>query len=745
MKNNQRSLGTRACGGDEAGRPDAATRRHRRVATVARWVLCALFGVVLSADAAHGAEAVDDFARLRTELAHRQRRIILNNDGCDALYFPQDQAPTAENFLALRTSPLADSQVDTVFYCTISAGFGNFTHRTQIGHLLTRQVADELNIPNHFNLTQTLVDQGTDPLELVVAWCHAHGKECFWSMRMNDTHDAAHRPDKPYPLFPPLKAEHPEYLVGALDRVPRYGPWSSVNYGREEIRELAFRFVEEACQKYDLDGIELDFCRHLCYFPSVAFGGEASEAERDLMTALMARIRRATDAAGRRRGRPILVAIRVPDSPAYARAVGLDWETWLQDGLVDLLIGGFYFRLNPWQQLVEAGHRHGVAVYAGLSESRVRDEVPPFNRNSAASYRGRAMQAWRAGVDGIYLFNYFNPRGEILREIGALDTLQAVDRDYFATVRNRDPNSYLADGRRFLSLPQVTPMNKLNVPVGQTQTVELTIGEDAASLDSAEFDAALCLRAAGSAGFAVELNGTRLGEPVASGVWTRYATPGSLLRPGVNRVALTASPPTKTSRTGDWDVIYEANQMPAPPWTSDRLKENLECELREGALRIADRGSAGGDYFYWSYPWNADPDREAVVEARVKVVSGWSNVIVSNGRAYERLALYPDRIGLYEARIEHPLDTTGDFHAYRIVLQGSDIRVFVDDVLRLDGRGRFTTPPVGRNDVRFGAANSPSLGETLWQSVRLRYAVGQATLDDLVLSVRRASAPKDGN
>jgi hypothetical protein len=685
------------------------------------------------------ADSSDDLGRQRRELAHRQRRIILNNDGCDGLYFPKNQEPTAEDFLALRTSPLADSQVDAVFYCTISAGFGNFTHRTQVGHRLVRQVAEELDIPGKRNLTQTLIDRGTDPLQLVTDWCHAHGKECFWSMRMNDTHDAAHRPAKPYPLFPPLKVEHPEWLVGALDRVPRHGPWSSVDYGREEVRELAFRFVEEVCQNYDVDGVELDFCRHLCYFPSVAFGGQASADECQQITELMTRIRRMTEAEGRRRGRPILVAIRVPDCAQYSRAVGLDWEAWLSANLVDLLIGGFYFQLNPWESLVAAGQRHGVAVYAGLSESRVRGDAPPFSRNSAESYRGRAMRAWQAGVDGIYLFNYFNPQGSFLREIGEPESLRKLDKIYYATIRNRDPNSYLAEGRRFLNVPVLTPQNGLAVPVGQTQTIALRVGDDLATSGSEAVSATLHLQTSGAAGFGVRLNGTPLDNPASSGVWTQYPVPPSVLRPGSNQVALTALASQTPQAADAWNVIYQGPELPAAPWSSDRRKENLECVVENGALRIADRGTAAGDYFYWTYPWNAAPDREAVVEARVQVVSGWNNLIVCNGQAYERVSLYPDRIALYEAKLESRMDTTDGFHTYRVVLQGNDIRVFVDDDLRLDGRGTFTSPLPGRNDVRFGAANSPSQGEAYWQSVKMRYAAGQAVLSDLVLSVRHGT------
>jgi hypothetical protein len=682
---------------------------------------------------------MDAFTQRRKELAHRKRRIILNNDGCDALYFPKDREVTPESFLALRTSPLAGSQVDTVFYCSISAGFSNFTHHTKVGHVLTRQVGDELEVAGMTNIAQPLIDQGTDPLKLVADWCHGSATECFWSMRMNDTHDAAHRPNKPYPLFPPLKLEHPEYLVGSLDNVPKYGPWSSVDYGRPEIRDLAYRFIEEVCRNYEVDGIEMDFCRHLCYFKSVAYGGEASDAERGMMTDLLRRVRAMTDEVGRQRGRPILIAIRVPDSVDYCRAVGLDLERWLADGLTDLLVGGFYFQLNPWESLVELGRKHGVAVYAGLDESRVRGDAKPFSRNSTETYRARAARAWQAGVDGLYLFNYFNPKGGFLREIGDPETLRELDKTYYATVRNGNPNAYLADGRRFQTIPILAPDSPLGIRNGEAATVDLRVGDDLNAAKAAGLapTVALHLQAPAAEQLSVRLNGAKLATPKQAGLWTEFAVDPGLLKQGANSVQLTAVPTQPPKIGGEaWNVVFTGDRKPEPPWSSDSTKADLVCEVQDGALLLADRGTADGDYLYYAYPWNIDPAEETVVEARVKVVSGWNNLIVANGVAYDRVALYPDHIGFYEAKLQYRMDTTDDFHTYRVVLKGNDLRVFVDGELRLDGTGKFTKPLPGRNDLRVGAANSGSLGEALWQSVKLRFASAFVSVYDLVLSVR---------
>jgi len=123
----------------------------------------------------------------------------------------------------VRTTPLLQTQVETLSYCTICSGFSNLTHRTKIGHILVapRSEPDRVNIVGH------LIEQGTDPLEVMVKFCHANGLEIFWSMRMNDTHDAASKPGKPHQLLPKLKKDRPELMVGAYENKPRYGTWTA--------------------------------------------------------------------------------------------------------------------------------------------------------------------------------------------------------------------------------------------------------------------------------------------------------------------------------------------------------------------------------------------------------------------------------------------------------------------------------------------------------------------------------------
>lgn len=686
--------------------------------------------------------SIDELREARTKLAKRKRRIIANNDGCDCLYYPGKEDATPEGFLKLRTTELADTHVDTIAYCTISSGFGHFTHNTKVGTVLVRQSGDYGIHPDKRNATQEFIDQGKDVLQLVTEYGHAHGMEVLWSMRMNDTHDVAHTPEKPYLLFPTWKEEHPDWLVGDhVKRTPR-GRWSSVNYAVPEVRDLAFGFIDEVCRSYDVDGVELDFFRHLCYFPSVANGGTASDEEREMMTGLMRRVRAMTEAVGVEKQKPLLVCVRVTDSVEFNRDMGLDIEQWLKEGLVDLLATTCYFRLNPWSASVELGHKYGVRVYPCLSDSRMKGETR-FRRSSYESYRGRAMNAWAAGADGLHVFNHFNPRSSVWRELGDHETLRTQSKLYFVTVRDGSPNSWLAGGDKYRTIPMLGPSCPVVLTQSKPLSVTITVGDDVDLVRKTGWEPSFTChlsvpRVTRPDELSVKVNGRPLtGGTIVDG-WLDLSVPAGCVKQGENEVEMALVTPAAGVEGQPWSFVYEGTAKPDKPWTRDPGSERTEERLEDGALFIADRGTVSGDYHYYRYPWGAAPGGQAVVEARVKVVSGSSFLIVANGASGERLGLWPDHIDLFHnTTLRYDMDTTDDYHTYRLVMDGEDLQVFVDGELRISAPGGLK--PRGayrRNEVCFGAANSGMLGEAYWQSVKAR--LDTQSCNDLVISVTYA-------
>lgn len=483
----------------------------------------------------------DNLAARRVASA-RKRRIILNNDGNEPVYL--STAPTPEEILAYRTAPFVGSQVDTVFYCTWSSGFGLFTHLTDVGQVFTTTEAMFRD-----NKMQAFAEAGVDPLHVMNRFCHENEIEFFWSMRMNDTHDGQGADYAAVMLRANrLKTEHPEFLIGTEVSKPRYGNWTAVDYGREEIRELAFRYVEEVCTRYDVDGVELDFFRHPVYFQGPARGFPATGAEREMMTSLVRRIRGRMDEQTERRGRPILLAVRAPDNVEYCRQIGLDIEAWFAEDLVDLYVPSGYVRLSPWVDSVRLAHRYGVSVYPALDESRVVEEgehdvtaghlMRPRGRYE--TYRARASEVLASGADGVYLYNYFDPKSPILREIGEMATMEKLSRTYYA--------SYLGAGRiagdgfphePFMRIPALNPGAPIPLYPGRVE--RLPIGVYGTWDDGAEL--ALQFREVPAAEgealpLQVALNGEACSGVVVSGQWCTYPGVHGRLRAGANWVEL---------------------------------------------------------------------------------------------------------------------------------------------------------------------------------------------------------------
>jgi Glycosyl hydrolase-like 10 len=414
---------------------------------------------------------------LRHKAAERRRRIIINDDGGEPS--KEMTEPTAEDLLKQHTTVLAGTQVDSLAYCTQTVGLDVLTYFTKVGTVFTSSEGQYAN-----NKMEALLAKGIDPLRVIVDYGKQHSLEVFWSLRMNDTHDAS-----PHVEYGPIllranrfKSAHPEYLLGTPDKHPKNGAWTALDYGRPEVRERAFRLIEEVCRNYDIDGVELDFFRHPVFFQSTSRGDKASDKDRAAMTELMVRIRKMADEVGQSRGRPILIAVRIPDSVEYCRAIGLDLEHWMATDLLDLYIPGGYFQINDWEYSVSLGHKYGVKVYASLDDVRFKEASVKALRSNNRVYRARAAEAWHAGVDGIYLFNFpdqFISDAALLSELGSPQTLAALDKDYFASYRG----VHKAAGGNlpfepYLHLETLNPENPRTIDPGETASARLYLGDD---------------------------------------------------------------------------------------------------------------------------------------------------------------------------------------------------------------------------------------------------------------------------
>lgn len=475
----------------------------------------------------------ENYKALRKQAADRKRRIVFNNDGNEPVVICK--SVSEEELLKHRATPLIGSQVDSIFYCTWSSGFGLFTHDTKVGAVFNTREAMFSN-----NLAQAYLDAGIDPLRVMTDFGKKNNMEVFWSFRLNDTHDASSAAYGPV-MFRAnkLKQEHPEYLIGSKTKRPKFGTWTAMDFGEPDVRELAYRYCQEVCRNYDVDGIEIDFFRHAFFFKCSGRGGPCKQTETDHMTGLMQRIRHMTEVEGAKRKRPILVAMRVPDSVEYCKTIGIDLERWLREGLLDLLVVSGYTQLNAWDYSVQLGRKYGVKVYPSLDEPRVKDEAARKLRGQPATLRGRAMNAWASGLDGIYTFNFFDAASPLLREMGDPEELRRHPRNYFASVRG--VGSVPVPHQKFINVPTLNPGSPLKIAAKESVSVSIMTGEASSELGD-KFKATLRLQFQTSAkaeDVRVVMNGNELDGLRFVGAWLEADLNRSNMIKGKNVLEIT--------------------------------------------------------------------------------------------------------------------------------------------------------------------------------------------------------------
>ena len=530
--------------------------------------------------------------RLERETAKwRNRDLIYNNDGGDML---EGVEHTPQGLLDARSVGIVGSQVDSLFYCVDTVGMVYYD--SQVSEVFTTTDGRYYN-----NMTQDLLNQGTDAMKVMVDFSRQNDIEVFCSLRMNDTHDASG--DRLTYSFPEVKTNNPDWIMGSGTS---YGAWSAFDFGQQGVRDLTLDIFTEICTNYDVDGIELDFLRHPFFFRSHAFGGTATEEDLELMTQLVRDIRTMTEQVGLQREKPILVSVRVPDSMSYAEDIGLDVTQWLEEDLFDMMAVSCHFRAEEWSESVALGHQYDVPVYAGLSESRMTGEAGTVRKTNDAYY-ARAAGAWEEGVDGIYMFNYFNDESELWDVVGDPETLQGRNKVYTTSARGVEYMSQaLVNGIDHLNKVVITPEHPLSLQTNQLETVPLSVGDDLSAVTGTEGRARLRLRIDNlptTGGVFAFLGNQSLGTPTVNDNYLDFVIDSNLLIRGLNEFKIgTNAAPSETVVVNDFQlwVSFRPDELATPilyePFHVATPANASQGQYATGSL-IATGNSPASDYF----------------------------------------------------------------------------------------------------------------------------------------------------
>ncbi len=181
-----------------------------------------------------------------------------------------------------------------------------------------------------------------------------------------------------------------------------------------------------------------------------------------------------------------------------------------------------------------------------------------------------------------------------------------------------------------------------------------------------------------------------------------------------------------------WLVQYDGKELPGASW---KATGKMNATIEDGALHLADDSNEFG---FYRASWKAEPGQEIVVEAKVKVGAAtgtrkdksflslwpWRDgapmaVQVSDGKHQDGLVLFPSQATSFTDRFI-PMDTTGAYHTYRLVIRGTDMSMSVDGVSKVEGQGAFWKPADSPEPfIQFGSTAKIPTGDAYWASVKL--------------------------
>ncbi|WP_214626228.1 Ig-like domain-containing protein [Paenibacillus agaridevorans] len=288
--------------------------------------------------------------------------------------------------------------------------------------LLMREVDKKIR-----DVTLQFVANNKNPLQIVAQRSQQIGIDTFASLRVNAFY--------PMNLYPWLNGNiYPQY--DAYRYLTYYGAplGNNLSYGYSEFREKIEDLLLEAASFQGVQGVELDFNRNpyvLGWEPVITAGyitqygvdpkleNTAQGMQRwmqyraDIMTEFLRGLRQALPDSK--------ISVRIPDHDYFKN--GFDIQTWITEGLIDILVPSsvnsekFWDNVDEFADLVSGTN---VKLYGGINFNIAgvdlsKQEEDLLKRGVASNisrtnvskeqYLLRANQFYEAGYDGIYLFN----------------------------------------------------------------------------------------------------------------------------------------------------------------------------------------------------------------------------------------------------------------------------------------------------------------------------------------------------
>ena len=415
-------------------------------------------------------------------------------------------------------------------------GFGDvFFHQTKIG----RVVGEEQEVWEHFinwrimRMVKDAHEMGTDQVREVIERGREMGIPVFPSLKLQD----------PSPQYQErcgwLKWRHGmEVTLGeGNERYPSHSTEWCLDYTNVVVRENKKALIREMLEDYGAEGIELDFM----FFP-LYFRESQTETGTQVMTKFVADIRALANEVGYAQDRKIPVMARVWHRRDDNLDVGLDVESWIADGSVDLVVG------QMPHSLLDTGVSDGKWLADAANDAEASAYLRPGYRLQDLRANIANIEMFRAfgetirdqGFAGMYLGYLPWPFGEaehrLLREMAYPEMTARLNKRYYLPPRE-ELQTYVRPDTRLLPIA---------LEEGVTERIPITVADDvdAALTDGETREAELTLAfqqfcvedevALSLNGEVLSIERTNIYEPSRGQYWLRWRLDASTVRKGEN-------------------------------------------------------------------------------------------------------------------------------------------------------------------------------------------------------------------
>lgn len=376
--------------------------------------------------AAQSAASLAQTAQVRSLKPISAWRVLFNDDATNnffgAIY------PLKKRDLENQVDFLVEKGVDAYAWCTampdicyydskVGEPIWSSTRRAKVTQARRWYLMENL---------RRLSESGDEPIAVLANRCHHRGIPFIASVRMNDSHHSEYRFASNAANF---FLDHPRWAI----RDPKGKVVGGMDYAVPEVRAHRLAILREQVERFDIDGLELDFTR----WPPL-FRPDQATANTAVMTSFIGEVR------GILKRKHLILGMRIPATLEECRMNGLDVSGLMELGVVDYVCPSDFLRPDfniPVETFVDAGRKSGCRVFPSIHSFVSKGYSATLKLRQ---YRALANNYYGGGANGISTFNmmpgfiqnddYMQARGNVefglLAELHEPVKLKSKPREY---------------------------------------------------------------------------------------------------------------------------------------------------------------------------------------------------------------------------------------------------------------------------------------------------------------------------